>query len=299
MRDRERMRRRHEDGERVRDAPHHPRSGPVHALLRLQNTAGNQATVAHVQRQSRGGAPRIGHRFEHPAGARGPHRSITAEFDGQVFRAHAGGTLLMQVGAASGRPVSVRSGDARSCHGATSESYKNNPRYVGIPDFGPIPEGTFRFRAAEFGLFDPAEQVRMIGGGSFTDPFGAALHGGDWGAGRAPLHPVHVVPASRGCGNTGRRSGFYLHGGSLSGSSGCIDVGNDGITQLLRHLTGYTHDITVTVHYAHPAPEVGRLERAVGGATYPGQRDPSWTDRVRGAWDQLWGNESPDQQRRR
>lgn len=289
-------RRRENDEEPARDEPHHRRAEPVHELLRLQNTAGNRATSFHVQRQTR--APRIGHRFEHPAGARSAHRSVTAEFDGRMFRVHGGSALLMEVEAASGRPVSVRAADARTCRGATSESYKNNPRYVGISDYGPIPEGTFRFRAAEFGLFDPDEQLRMIGGGSFRDPFGRPMHGGDWGAGRAPLHAVSVVPAPRGCGNTARRSGFYLHGGTLSGSSGCIDIGNDGITRLLGHLTGYTGNITVTVHYAHPAPDVGAVERAIGGATYPGQRDPSWTDRVRGAWDQLWGNEAQDPPRR-
>lgn len=293
-----RVRSRRKDEEPAQDASHQPRPAPDHDLLRLQTTAGNQATVAHVQRQRHGAAPRVGTRFRHPAGVRSPHRSITAEFDGQTFRVHAGSTALMQVDAASGRPVSVRSGDARTCGGATSESYKNNPRYVGISDYGPIPEGTFTFSATEFGLFGLAEQARMITGGSFTDPFGSALHGGDWGAGRAPLHPVRVLPAARGCGNTGRRSGFFIHGGSLSGSSGCIDVGNDGITQLLRHLAGYTGVVTVTVHYAHPAPDVGLVERVIGGATYPGQREPSWGDRARGAWDQLWGNESGEQQRR-
>ncbi|GGU44483.1 hypothetical protein [Lentzea flava] len=292
--DGEGVRTRRNEEEPAHEASRGPRPAPDHDLLRLQATAGNQATVAHVQRQSHGAAPRVGTRFRHPAGVRSPHRSITAEFDGQMFRVRAGSTVLMAVEAASGRPVSVRSGDARTCGGATSESYKNNPRYVGISDFGPIPEGTFTFRAAEFGLFDQVEQLRMIGGGSFTDPFGQALHGGDWGAGRAPLHPAHVVPAPRGCGNTGRRSGFYIHGGSLSGSSGCIDIGNAGITQLLGHLAGYTGTVTVTVHYAHPAPDVGRLERAIGGATYPGQRDPSLLDRVRGAWDQLRGNESTE-----
>jgi hypothetical protein len=191
-----RVRSRRKDEEPVHDASHQPRPAPDHDLLRLQTTVGNQATVAHVQRQRHGAAPRVGTRFRHPAGVRSPHRSITAEFDGQTFRVHAGSTALMQVDAASGRPVSVRSGDARTCGGATSESYKNNPRYVGISDYGPIPEGTFTFSATEFGLFSPVEQARMITGGSFTDPFGQALHGGDWGAGRAPqrvLPPRRVV----------------------------------------------------------------------------------------------------------
>lgn len=259
-------------------------------------TISEQSTLPLVQRQRRrrGSAstssttPRVGTRFTHSAGSRSSYTHLTAEFDGREFVLRDGSTELMRVAAASGRPVSVRPADARACGGSTSDSYLNNPLYVGISDYGPIPEREFRFAATEFATFTALEQAQFTAGGHFTDPFGAAMHGGDWGAGRAPLHATRVLRSPH-CGNTRRRSGFYIHGGSLSGSSGCIDIGNAGIAALLTHLAGYRRSVTVTVRYRHPAPSVGRIERAIGGAVYPGQQEPNLSDRLRGAWRELTG----------
>jgi hypothetical protein len=238
--------------------------------------------------------PRVGTKFTHPPGARSRFRSISAEFDGRDFILSGGGTVLMTAAAQSGRPVSVRPADARSCGGSTSDSYTNNPKYVGISDYGPIPEGTYRFSATNFATFSALEQAQFTAGGNFEDPFGRPMHGGDWGAGRVQLTPVRIVPGPRGCGNTSRRSGFYIHGGSLPGSSGCIDIDNAGITELLTHIAGFTSPITVTVVYRHPAPTVGRVIRAIGGATYPGQDNPSVFDRVEGGLRELFGGGEGD-----
>ena len=199
-----------------------------------------------LQRQPQGGsvpshssAPRVGTPFTHPAGRRSRFRSITGNFDGREFALFGDGTEVMRVPASSGRPVSVRPADARRCKGPPGETYKNNPRYVGIADFGPISEGQFQFSASELATFTTAEQLSFTLGGQFTDPFGQPLHGGDWATGRSPLHKIHVRPAPPGCGNTAAQSGFYIHGGSLSGSSGCIDIGNTGIASLLPIWSGF------------------------------------------------------------
>ena len=42
--------------------------------------------------------------------------------------------------------------------------------------------------------------------------------GADWGSFRVPIHPESGT-------NIFGRSGFFLHGGNLPGSAGCIDVG--------------------------------------------------------------------------
>jgi hypothetical protein len=90
-------------------------------------------------------------------------------------------------------------------------------------NFGPIPEGTY--------WIDPSE-IRKL-----TDNPGARFPGGavyepnldSWGRYRVPLHPDAGT-------NTHGRSGFYLHGGTMIGSQGCIDVGhvNDSLLAWLK-----------------------------------------------------------------
>jgi hypothetical protein len=233
--------------------------------------------AAGVQRKT------LGTKFTHPAGAKSPHKKITATYDGAQFTVFGDGKQIMQIAAQSGRPYTVRPGDAAACGGSKDDSYLNNPRYVGISDNGPIPEGTYQFSATQMATFTQAERLQMLPGGSFTDPFGVSLHGGDWGAGRVPLAPVSIVPGPKGCGNTKSRSGFFLHGGVMPGSSGCIDIGNAGVDQLVGLLAGHTKPITVTVKYTAKAPEVGPVDRAVGRFTYPKKKDPSVWDRIKAA----------------
>lgn len=225
----------------------------------------------------------LGTKFTHPPGAKPTYKKITAHFDGKWFTVSGDGAQVMRVEAQSGRPYTVRPGDATACGGSKDDTYLNNPRYVGIADNGPIPEGSFQFSATQFATFSTAERLKMLPGGTFTDPFGVSLHGGDWGAGRVPLAPLKLLPAPPGCGNTGRRSGFYLHGGVMPGSSGCIDIGNDGVDQLIKLLPGYTGKIVVTVAYKAAPPQVGAVGRAVGRLTYPKKKDPSILDRLKAA----------------
>lgn len=228
-------------------------------------------------------ATAIGTRVTHPTGSTNPHRSITAEFDGREFIVSGSGRELLRTSAQSGRPYTVRPADATRCGGSANDSYLNNPRYVGVADNGPIPEGEYQFRATEMTTFSLAEQAQMLTGGSFTDPFGRSLHGGDWGAGRVALHKIRVLPSPmRGCGNTATRSGFFLHGGIMPGSSGCIDIGNSAFNSLVSLLSGYRNRVIVTVRYRHPAPTVGAIDRALGRFTYPGGENPTLIDRLRG-----------------
>jgi hypothetical protein len=249
--------------------------------------------LAHVVQQgaAAGGTirrfPKVGTRFKHPAGKKTAFKKIEATFDGRDFDVKGDGTSILTTPAQSGRPVAVRAADAKACSGSTNESYLNNPRYVGIRDYGAIPEGEYHFSATSFATFSAAEQAQMITGGYFTDPFGATIHGGDWGAGRAPLTPKTLLPS--GCGSTKKRSGFFLHGGSLTGSSGCIDIGNTGVSSLLPLLEGFLKSISVRVRYTHPPPTVGKAGRVMGGFVYPGQDNPSLGDRFKGALDQLFG----------
>jgi hypothetical protein len=248
-------------------------------LRELQASAGNAAVQRIVTAQR---AAKMGTQVTHPEGVKSKYKSVTATFNGATFVVSGDGTALMSVPAQSGRPYSVTPADAKACKGSTEDSYMNNPRYVGVTDNGPIPEGEYQFRATEMTTFSAAEQAQMLLGGDYTDARGVSLHGGDWGAGRVGLSPIRVLP-SKFCGNTAARSGFFLHGGVMPGSSGCIDVGNAPFSALVQHLLGYRGAIVVTVRYTVPPPDVGRLERAAGRFTYPDhgkKKDPSIWDRL-------------------
>jgi len=212
----------------------------------------------------------IGQKFSHKAGAKSPHKKITGHYDGQTFTLFGDGGELMSTPAQSGRPYTVTEEDAKKCGGNKDDSYMNNPLYVGIRENGPIPEGKFQFSASQMATFDSGDRLKLVTGKhkSFTDPFGNTMHGGDWGPGRVALNPVQIIDAPKGCGDTKKRSGFYLHGGILPGSSGCIDVGNGGLKEVMKHLDGYQGQITISVKYAGGAQKVGWFKRLMGRITY-------------------------------
>jgi type VI secretion system (T6SS) effector TldE1-like protein len=253
------------------------------AVIGMQHSAGNQSVSRMIR--ARAGVARapttLGTRVTHAPGAKSPYKAITAEFDGREFVLRGDGKDVVRSAAQSGRPNTVRPQDAKSCKGSPKDSYLNNPRYVGIADHGPIPEGEYHFLATEMSTFSMFERYQMISGGQYLDPFGVPLHGGDWGAGRVALKPTKVLP-SKYCGSTEGRGGFFLHGGVLPGSSGCIDVGNDTFDGVVKALAGYRAQIKVTVHYTYAPPEVSEAERAAGRFTYPeGVKEPTIWDRVK------------------
>ncbi len=260
-------------------------------------------TGIHLQRK------KVGTKVTHGT-ATSTFTKVDATFDGQSFVVKADGAEIMNVPAESGRPNTVRAKDATNCGSAATDSYLNNPLYVGIKDRGPIPEGTYKFKVEQMMTFSETEQQSILGlksfpktfevlksgaarrpanllttfapasselpslassgtlgtHGSFTDPFGSSMHGGDWGDGRVVLRPVKIEPGP--CGSTSSRSGFYLHGGVLPGSSGCIDIG-DKFIDLSNLMLGFKGDVNVRVSYAHVAPTVNTATRDLGKIIYP------------------------------
>ena len=97
------------------------------------------------------------------------------------------------------------------------------------PWLGPIPEGTYLLRPWEIGVRDPLRRVR--------DTFARE----DWGGFRVPLHPR---PGTE----TFGRTGFFLHGGRIPGSAGCIDVG-DSDDDLFQKLQALDEQVFVIVDY--------------------------------------------------
>lgn len=93
---------------------------------------------------------------------------------------------------------------------------------------GPIPRGNY--------WIDPKE----ISGG-YIKALKWNLMDGDWGLYRTPLHPEMGT-------QTYGRDGFFLHGGNLPGSAGCIDVGEFDET-IFYILKEEKTKVKVTVHY--------------------------------------------------
>ena len=225
-------------------------------------------------------AETLGTKVTEPKGAAAPFKTVSGTFDGAKFRLIGDGKTIVEADGQSGHPNQVDPADATACKGHPDDSYMNNVRYVGIRDKGAIPEGEYTFRHSEMVTFTRWERSKMALAqpGTYADPSGLDLHG-DWGAARAPLHPVRLLPSSF-CGSTTARSGFYLHGGVMTGLSGCIDIGNSAITDVVQQLMGYTNPVHVTVRYAAPTPKTGPLERAAGRFMYPGKKTSIW-DRIK------------------
>lgn len=251
----------------------------AHELTHVVQQGGGRAGAAPAGLVQR--AETLGTKVTHSKGAKSPFKKVTCAFDGANFTMTADGKTVLTAAGQSGRPNTVNAADAKACGGKTTDSYLNNPRYVGIKDNGPIPEGTYSFTRASMVQFTTVEQAKMAlaSPGTYKDPSGSDLHG-DWGAGRAALNPGTIKPSAF-CGDTSKRSGFYLHGGVMPGSSGCIDIGDSAISSVISLLDGYTASIPVTVKYTIKAPPtVGALDRAAGRFMYPKKKDASIWDRI-------------------
>lgn len=81
------------------------------------------------------------------------------------------------------------------------------------------------------------------------------------------LSPVRIEQG--GCGNARQRNAFFLHGGFLRGSSGCIDI-QTSFDELAHFLRGYRRSVTVRVEYTDPATRVGFWTGLGGALAYQG-----------------------------
>jgi hypothetical protein len=202
------------------------------------------------------------------------HKNVHMHFDGRYLIVYADEKEIFHWSAQSGRPVPLDPKHIADC-GAdpVTESYMNNPRFVGIEDYGPTPENTYQLSAAGIQRFS-SEQEHTLRWKShefiLRTPFGP-VRGGDWGNGRVELKPVGR-PKEGPCGNASKRSGFFLHGGVLAGSSGCIDIGDSHFSELAEWLQGYPLSVTLTVAYEHPALAVGTFTGISGMLAYGHQR---------------------------
>lgn len=100
-----------------------------------------------------------------------------------------------------------------------------------IPKFGPIPEGTYWINPAEF------HDMRFKRGSMSA-----------WGKYRITIHPFTTT-------DTFSRGGFFIHGGTVPGSAGCVDLVNsigtfyDDMQTALKGLPDNNCQIHLVVKY--------------------------------------------------
>ena len=190
------------------------------------------------------------------------YKKISLTYDGRFLHVFGDGKKLQSITAQSGKFESVDDKIKKKCSGGILDRYLNNPKYVGIKDKGAIPEGTYQFRPKSIQDFTAKDQKTLL-----TDMFtgkktSKTSHGnvktGDWGSGRVHLIPVSSTIKKSSCGNTKGRSGFFLHGGILPGSAGCIDIGSS-FNMLSRFLSTYKKTIKLKVAYANKGKWIGWL----------------------------------------
>jgi hypothetical protein len=190
-------------------------------------------------------------------------------FDGRDLVVLGDGTEVLRFSGQSGRPIVIDQKDADEC-GADYrlDSYMNDRRFVGIKNKGPIPEGTYTFQPGRIEHIDPHWLGWFGLGIGGRNPQGRWISA-DWGTGRVRLNPVGTMLKGP-CGNTANRGDFFLHGGVMSGSSGCIDIGSD-FDAVAEFLDGDTRPVTVRVLYTQPPPSVRFLTGLSGAIAYAGE----------------------------
>jgi RHS repeat-associated protein len=135
------------------------------------------------------------------------------------------GLLWVDTGAGAPYSLKVESGRPGAINDRAQASSRNT---------GPLPPGLYDVDMSQ--LTDPGRVGDLL----------RNLRG-DWGDWRVPLVPL---PGT----NTFGRSGFFIHGGTLPGSAGCVDIGggrfgNAQTTRLLGDLRAFGRDrVPLLVH---------------------------------------------------
>lgn len=190
------------------------------------------------------------------------YKSISLTFDGRFLHVFGEGKLLQSLSAQSGKFESVDDNTKKKCSGSLLDRYLNNPKYVGIKDKGAIPEGEYQFKPKTIQNFTTKDKATLVKDMFTGEKTSKTSHGnvktGDWGSGRVHLRPISGTLKKGPCGNTKNRSGFFLHGGILPGSAGCIDIGSS-FNMLSTFLSTYKKTVKLKVTYANKGKWIGWL----------------------------------------
>ena len=141
-----------------------------------------------------------------------------AVFDGKKFTLYENDKPIMSWDAVSGK-----------------DGYRS-PEYQNLKDTGPIPEGTYVARQSELQYITP---YGIIAGIANAGTWPGSLY--SWGASRVKLESSQQT-------NTYGRGGFYIHGGWVPGSAGCIDL-TSNIDNFVALFDYIGNDLIIKVEY--------------------------------------------------
>ncbi|RJP64385.1 MAG: RHS repeat-associated core domain-containing protein [Candidatus Abyssobacteria bacterium SURF_17] len=108
-----------------------------------------------------------------------------------------------------------------------------NPKYQNCPN-GPIPAGTYSFDSVNFSEAGLGRKLLWI------------LFGQDWGNYRVPIAPDPATEAY--IKSLNRTGGYFIHGGKVEGTSGCIDLGDRDV-DFYNELKDHEGRVPVIVKY--------------------------------------------------
>ena len=111
-----------------------------------------------------------------------------------------------------------------------------SPKYQSVKDKGTIPEGTYVARQSELQHITP---YGIIAGIANAGTWPGSLY--SWGASRVKLESSQQT-------NTYGRGGFYIHGGWVPGSAGCIDL-TSNIDNFVALFDYIGNDLIIKVEY--------------------------------------------------
>ena len=151
-------------------------------------------------------------------------------FDGSSLKWEENGDVLKEWPAMSGKP------DFQSS------------KYTSLQDAGPIPEGKWHVRQTNHQRFDDLsfteKAISYIGGITKKANYSVGKWPGgnfSWGNDRIWLEPDKKT-------NTQGRTNLSIHGGSLFGSDGCIDLAG-GMSNFLSYFDSHGEDMDLIVKY--------------------------------------------------
>ncbi len=146
------------------------------------------------------------------------------EFDGQNLTAVNNGKTLKSWPAMSGK-----------------EGYQSREA-TEIQNIGPIPEGVWHLNPDELETYSPEKEKPYWRGANGETPWRGGTR--SWGKHRIKLQPDEFLT------DTKNRNGFYIHGGEIPGSAGCIDT-TDNMDEVAKFIRAGEYPMNLRVKYKY------------------------------------------------